>query len=241
MAKFIRTAMVSFVLAGLVLIGYWRLSLDQQAKTIQELRQQQEQLNQQLTARQAMIERLSRSRRVAHLQITDQKKDLSGGVESTKVLFIELNDRGSELARQSFTIPGDVLFVDALTVKFNPEQVAQGDPLLGHTLILLRRIYSDRMPPKDGFRIDTPGAIPPGYACSDAGRFEKRLWENFWELATDPAKAQELGVRVAQGEAVYKQPVRIGQSYELVVDAVGGMSLTPLPSGDRAALTKADG
>lgn len=233
--------MVSMVLAGLVLVGYWRLSLDQQAKTIQELRQQQEQMNQQLTARQAMIDRLSRSRRIAHLEITDQKKDQSGAIASTDVLFIELDDRGAELARQNFTIPGDVLFIDAMTVKFNSEQVAQGDPLLGHTLILLRRIYSDRMPPKDGFRIDTPGAIPPGYACTDAGRFEKRLWENFWELATDSAKAQQLGVRVAQGEAVYKQPVRAGQSYELIVDALGGMSLTPLPAGDRAALTKAEG
>jgi hypothetical protein len=46
-----------------------------------------------------------------------------------------------------------------------------------------------------------------------------------------------MGVRVAQGEAVYK-PVKMGQSYELVVDAVGGMSLTPL-APDEGAITKA--
>jgi hypothetical protein len=126
-------------------------------------------------------------------------------------------------------------------VKFAPQRVAEGDPLLGHTLVLLRKLYSDRMPPKDGFLIDTPGAIPPGYAASDAGRFEKRLWEIFWELATDPDLAEEMGVRVAQGEAVYK-PVRAGQTYELLVDASGGMNLTPLKTsgvGDPAAVSQA--
>ncbi len=37
-----------------------------------------------------------------------------------------------------------------------------------------------------------------------------------------------VGIRVAQGEAVYK-PVRPGRTYELIVDAAGGMSLLPLP------------
>src|SRR5262249_33631085 len=136
--------------------------------------------------------------------------------------------------RQAFTVPGDVLFVDAWTIKFEAEKVAQGDPLQGRSLVLLRRIYSDRIPPKDGFNIDTPGAVPPGYACTGVGRFEKQLWENFWSLAMDAEKAKAVGVRVAQGEAVYK-PVRAGQTYELIVDAAGGMSLTPLPEQTNAA------
>ena len=65
------------------------------------------------------------------------------------------------------------------------------------------------------------------------------MWENFWDIATTPDAATRLGVRVAQGEAVYK-PVRAGQTYELIVDAVGGMSLMPLVK-DEAALTHAGG
>jgi hypothetical protein len=42
-----------------------------------------------------------------------------------------------------------------------------------------------------------------------------------------------MGVRVAQGEAVYK-PLRPDQVYELTVDAAGGMSLLPLPADDLA-------
>lgn len=239
MASFARTSFIAVLMCGLALLGYWRLTLDQQARTIEELKAASAQMQQVVAQRQAMIDRLSRSRRIAHVQVTDQKTDSSGAVLETSVLFIELDDQGAELARQSFTVPGDVLFVDAWTIKFDPERVAQGDPLMGKSLVLLRRIYSDRVPAKDGQLIDTPGAIPPGYAASDVGRFEKKLWENFWALATDPDKAREMGVRVAQGEAVYK-PVRVGQTYELIADASGGMSLKPLGEGG-VSLTKVDG
>src|SRR5204862_5920567 len=131
---------------------------------------------------------------------------------------------GTELARQNFTLPGDVVFVDAWTVKFDPERVGEGDPLRGKTLVLLNRVYTDHMRPADGFRIDTPGAIPPGYAAGDIGRFEQQLWANGWEIASDRHRAEEMGGRVAQGEADYK-PTQIGQTYELIVDAVGRTSL----------------
>ena len=163
----------------------------------------------------------------------------AGAITQTSLQFIELDDKGAELARQTFTIPGNVLFVDAWTVKFDPEHVAEGHPLMGKTLVLLRRIYSDRLEPRAGFPIDTPGAIPPGYAATDAGKFEKRIWENFWKIATDADMARQLNVRVAQGEAVYL-PVQAGHTYELIVDASGGMSLMPLPVDD-SALTKVPG
>ena len=221
---------LAVVLSGIAVVGYWQYTANQQARTIAELKSLTAQLEAQVVARQAMIQRLSRSRRLAHLHIGEQTTNADRTIASTAVEFIELDDAGAELARQSFIIPGDVLFVDAWTVKFDPERVAEGDPLMGKTLVLLRRIYSDRLPPKDGFLIDTPGAIPPGYVASDAGQFEKKLWEGFWSMATDAGVASEMGVRVAQGEAVYK-PVRAGQTYELIADAVGGISLTPLAAG----------
>jgi hypothetical protein len=235
MPALLRIMVLAVVLSGIAIVGYWQYSANQQARTIAELKELTAQLEAQAAARQAMIQRLSRSRRLAHLHIGEQRMNADGAIASTAVEFIELDDAGTELARQSFTVPGDVLFVDAWTVKFDPERVAEGDPLMGKTLVLLRRIYSDRLPPKDGFLIDTPGAIPPGYAAGDIGQFEKRLWEGFWSIATDAAVAGEMGVRVAQGEAVYK-PVRSGQIYELVADAAGGISLTPMAGGPSQAV-----
>ena len=234
MRSLIRVLSLTVILGGLVLAGYWMLSWGEQARTIRELRDLNAKMEQALAQRQAMIERLSRSRRIAHVRVTDQQPAADGSIASTSIDFIELNDHGSAIGRQQITIAGDVLFVDAWTVKFDPERVADGDPMRGRTLVLLRRVYSDRMKPQEGVALDVPGAIPPGYAASDAGRFEQQVWQNFWKIASDPQVAAEMGVRVAQGEAVYK-PVRIGQTYELLVDAVGGMSLKPL---DATALTK---
>jgi hypothetical protein len=235
MTHVIRILGLTTLLAAFVLIGYWRFTVDQQARTIRELEALQEQMRVTLVKRQAMIDRLGRSHRLAHVQIVDQQIAGGGSVDKTTLNFVELDDKGAELARQLITIPGDVLFVDAWTVKFDASLVAEGDALRGRTLVLLRRVYSDRMNPQDGVVLDVPGAIPPGYAASDAANFEKQLWDRFWMLTSDAHAAEQMGVRIAQGEAVYK-PVRKGETYELLVDAVGGISLKPL---DSAALTHA--
>jgi hypothetical protein len=228
MSAIIRLVMVGVVMGGTALVVYWRVSESDLRRAMLEMEAVQQEMEQRLEVREAMIQRLSRVRRLAHITVTDQQVAPNGEVVRTDLLFIELDDDGGELARQRFTLPGDVLFVDAWSVKFGHEDVADGHPLRGRTLVLLRRIYSDQMPPNEGYLIDVPGAVPPGYASSERADFEKRVWEHFWTLATDARAAAAMGVRVAQGEAVYK-PVRPGITYELIVDDDGGMSLAPLP------------
>ena len=236
-----RTFLLSAMLGGLILAGFWHISTDRRDRAIAELEALNEQMQQRLEQRQTMIDRLSRSRRLAHVQVLEQRPGPEG-VPETDILFIELDDDGGELARQTFTIPGDVLFIDAWSVKFAHEDVAMGHPLFGRALILLRRIYSERMAPIDGFPIDTPGGVPPGYAVGEVGRFERQLWAQFWEIAGDAELAASLGVRVAQGEAIYK-PIAPGQSFELTVDDAGGMSLAPLLNAvpGHEAISQADG
>ena len=228
MIAIIRTVVVAVVLGGSALVVYWRVSESDLRRAMLEMEAIQQEMEQRLEVREAMIERLSRSRRLAHITVTNQQVAPNGDVVQTDLLFIELDDDGGELARQSFTLPGDVLFIDAWSVKFRHEDIAHGHPLRGRTLLLLRRIYSDQMPPIDGYPIDVPGAVPPGYASGDRAEFEKQVWEHFWSLATDAEMAEAMGVRIAQGEAVYK-PVRPGKTYELILDSAGGMSLAPLP------------
>jgi len=231
MNAFLRTLVAGAALAGFTYAGYEVLSRRDLHRTIREMEQLQQQMERKLAARQAMLDRLGRTRRVAHIQVLDQQPGPGGEVARTFFAFIELDEQGREIDRQRFDVPGDVLFVDAWSIKFSHVDVAGGDPLRGHSLILLRRVYSDRMAPFEGYSIDLPGAVPPAYAAGEVAEFEKRLWEQFWQLATDPEAAAAAGVRVAQGEAVYK-PLRSGATYELVVDAAGGMSLTPLrPQG----------
>jgi hypothetical protein len=234
MAALFRTTLIGGLCCGLALTAYWRISASDLRRALDEMEALRQEMEQRLEAKEAMIQRLNRSQRLAHIHVLDQRGDPDTEILETDLLFVELDEAGGEIARQEFTLPGEVVFVDAWAVKFHHTDVAEGHPLRGRTLLLLRRIYSDRMAPVDGYPIDVPGAIPPGYAVGEIASFEKRLWEHFWQIATDPRLAAAMGVRVAQGEAVYK-PLRTGQIYELVVDAVGGMSLVPLPADDLAS------
>lgn len=234
----IRTTLVTLILAGLVLLVYWQVSVDLKQREIQELKALNQQMLSQLDAKTAMIARLDRSRRIAHIQILDQRKDTNAQVIETDLLFVELDDEGSELARQEITIPGNVLYIDAWTIKFKQEDVAEGHPLRGRTLVLFRRVYSDLLAPVDGIEIDTPGAVPAAYAVTEFAQFQKQLWEHFWDIATDKELADNMGVKVAQGEAVYK-PVQTGEVFELIIDAVGGMNLSPYVD-DTAAVRHVD-
>jgi len=227
MVPLVRTLIVVLALSGVAVGLYWKLSDDAKQRTIDELEQMTAELDRKIAAREEMIDRLEANHRVGHLRVLDQTFDGEGGVIGTSLEWIELDDEGKELARQTFEVPGETVYIDAWSIKFPTDDVAEGHPLRGRTLLLLRRVYSEKMRPADGLVIDTPGAVPPAYAVSEMGVYQQGLWQHFWDLATDSKLAREMGVRVAQGEAVYK-PVRRGQVYELVLDAIGGMSLIPL-------------
>lgn len=178
-----------------------------------------------------MIDRLTRSRRLAQIVVTEQKTGPAGLPTETSLLMVELGPDEQPVGRHCFTIPGHVAFFDGLVVKFDHDAVATAHPMRGQTIVLLRRVYSEMLAPADGFPIDVAGEVPAGYSGPERPiDFEKKLWERFWDLCNDPALAAEYGVRVAQGEAVYK-PMKPGVLYELTVQADGGLNLEtrPLP------------
>ena len=226
-----RILLLTIVFGGVVSLGIWYGILNRERALRAEVARLEEKMEAEIEIRDAMIERLGRTSRLARIEILDQISDTEGEVLETGLRFIEVDEEGAELGRREFTIPGDVIFVDAWTVRFDHEQVAQGDPFAGRSLILLRRVYSDRMPPRDGLTIDTPGGIPDGYALSEEARFERTIWRRFWKLATDAGEARRWGVRVAQGEAVYK-PVTQGQVFDLIAEASGGLTMIPLSEED---------
>lgn len=220
----LRLAITTVVCVVAMVGAWWWITTDQVQRLNRELAALQSEMTARLAERDAMIDRLGRERRIGRIEVLGQSLSERGEVVDTRIRFIELDDGGHELGRMEATVPGAVLFVDALTVRFDPQLVAEGSPMRGRTLVLLRRLYSDRMRPVDGIPIDTPGAVPDGYAGTDRARYEQSLWTRFWAIATDPKVARDMGVRVAQGEAVY-QPMRTGQAFDLRVEAVGGMTL----------------
>lgn len=230
--------LVALSAAGGAYLHYRRLAASYEAEL--ELALQESQAR--VATLEAMIERLSRTRRLAQIVVSRQETGPSGRLR-TELLMVELDEHGEPIGRQTFEIEGRIAFFDGLVVKFEPESVAAGHPFQGQSVALLRRVYSEVTPPAEGTLIDKQGAVPFGYrTAEEPSEYERRLWERFWEIADQPALAEELGVRVAQGEAVYK-PVRPGVLYELSIDAVGGLNLEtrPLPEAVAEVLGAAAG
>jgi hypothetical protein len=238
----LRSATVALVLSLLAFGGLWMWSARREARLLEEIAAIEARMEAEIATREAMIDRLSRTFRKARIEILNQRVGPEGfasprdgtRIVSTDIRFIEIDEDGRELGRRDYSIPGDVLFVDAWTARFPKESVAEGNPLRDRTIVLFRRVYSEHLPPSQGFPIDTPGGIPTGYAGSERARLEQAVWTGFWKLAADPEAARALGVSVAQGEAVYK-PVRPGEAYEILVDAAAGLSMVPLAERSAAA------
>ena len=227
MGKVRRRLVLAIAIAGLGAGASWWVMTDIAQRRIAELEHQQAVMQAELDAFEAMVHRLGRARRLGQIDVLDQVVDDStGAVVSTTVRFVELDDSGRSIGEQEIMLPGDVIHVDTQTIRFPADDVAAGHPLRGSTLVLLRRMYSESLAPQDGIALDVPGAVPPAYAGVDGehSAWERGLWASFWRLASDPAFAEAAGVRVAQGEVVY-QRMKVGQSWRLDVDALGGVTL----------------
>jgi hypothetical protein len=212
--------MTALAIGGvLVLVVYQDRTGERHARL--EAEQKSEQLRQ-------VIGRLGAERRMADVVVTDQK--IVGGKTATTLLFVEYAPDGAALPAKRFTIDGNVAYVDAMVIKFDGKFVQQNDPLRGHSVALFTRLFAENQPPEKGFRIDEPNQIPDAYRGPDpyVGDFERQLWASFWKLADDEAYRKEMGVRVAQGEAVSTQfhPDRL---YTLTLESDGGLNITSSP------------
>ncbi|MEE8171167.1 MAG: hypothetical protein V3T70_11535 [Phycisphaerae bacterium] len=217
MLRWVGRSMLS-LLGGAVVFGsaLWAVNDAQQVEQIRELERQRAELMQ-------VIGRLKTTRRVAQLYVAAQEVDGRGRVARSSLEFREVDPNGTALAVRRCSVPGDVVYVDALVVRFTDDYVEKGDVLRGHSLHLFRRVFGEQQRPVDGDRLDAPNEIPGVYRTQlRPSSFERKLWKRFWHYAVNPEEAAVIGVRVAQGEAVY-QRVRSGQLWELATQASGGL------------------
>jgi hypothetical protein len=212
------------IFGGAVLVGtaWWAVGHSELERRVAELEAERAELKR-------VIGRLKNERRVAHLMVGTQHKADDGRVADTTVEFVAFDAEGRPSPPRSFTIAGDVCYVDGLVVRFLDSYVEKGAALQGHSLHLFRRIFGESQAPADGFPLDEEGGIPTFYQVeSEAGRFERKLWQRFWDYARNPRLAAEQGVRLAQGEAVY-QRVEPGQLWQISTRADGGLEMKLVP------------
>ncbi|HYF50354.1 MAG TPA: hypothetical protein VEJ63_13170 [Planctomycetota bacterium] len=164
---------------------------------------------QMITNLKTMVERLTKQQRLAQIIVLEQND------QRTKFKFVEVNDKGEKLSDpQVFDIEGDVAYFDTLTIEFQGTYNPHNDlplkgpelsnELTGHSIIFFRRVFSEKQKPEDGIPIDKTGAAPPPYRGPfPPNPLEQKLWDEFWDLATDPKLAESRGIRYASGNAAY--------------------------------------
>ena len=234
--------LVSLALVGLVAVVGWfgyrvyfsdRFALQDAQKRLAQQQERIQSLTQQLEAKQREIERLALAvrllkvdHRVGQIEVLSQEGDAQKGDLTTRFSFVELDEKGRPLEPPKlFTIKGDVVYVDHWIIKFSDEYIERNDPLRNRSLLLFRRIFSEKQAPERGYSLDAVGAEPAGYRSGGKlSDFERAMWARFWEYVTEPEKAKKEGVRAAHGDAVYTKLLP-GKRYRLELRASDGLTI----------------
>jgi len=204
-------------------------------RNVNEQRQEISDLNQELEVKEREIQRLATAvqllkvdHRIAEITVASQQGSAEAGDLTTTFSFVEVNEQGESLEQpRTFTVNGDLVYLDAWVVKFTDEFVEVADPLRATSVCLFRRIFGEKQRPLEGFVLDPVGSRPAAYNTGGKmSELEEEIWAQFWEIANDPELAKQAGVRAAHGEAPSIKLVP-GKRYKVQLRASGGLSVVP--------------
>jgi hypothetical protein len=173
------------------------------------------------------LDLLRHTERRARLEVLQQSRNAEGEAVNT-LRFTEISPDGTPLGpSRDLQLVGDEVYLDTLVIKFEDHFVEENDPLKGHALVLLRRIFTNRVKPDDGYKLDRDGDAPEAYATAkERTPFERELWTKFWQVANDEALAKKYGVKAVHGQTVYGR-LQSGKVYHLVMRSTGEAILPP--------------
>ncbi len=219
---------------GLAIAGIVLVTFNLRTFEIRRLTAQVDALEQQRQELRDYIRRLSASRRVAQIDVIDQRPDQRGQPVSA-IVWHDISSEGVLSDPQTVEVVGELMYVEAAVIKFNHDAVGKGDPEKGGSVAVFRRIFGDRQIAALAPNLNQASRPAASSAGSDE-TFEVRLWDLFWRLMSDPKLAEQYGVRVAQCEAPAVR-IKPGQIWEVALDAVGGLNLRLI--GERKEITLA--
>ena len=152
------------------------------------------------------------------------------------ISFVEVNDEGAPIGEpRLITLEGDMVYVECLVAKFEDRYIEQSALDRSTSICIFQRMFGEFQEPSEGFELDKIGARPNAYhQDGEISEFEKKIWDDFWNIANDPKKARQLGIRAAHSETPGIK-IREGKTYRLMLRSSGGLSITPLESDKKAA------
>ena len=167
--------------------------------------------------------------RVARLRVLELNEGEGDDSPTALLEFVELNDDGAPIEEpRRFEVVGKQVYIEYLVVKFDDRYIEQSDLDRSTAICWFRRVWGDRQEPVAGFTPDEVGARPSAYARGGRmSEFEQQIWEDFWNIAHDPERAEQLGIRAAQATAVATE-VRVGHVYQIELRSTGDFTLQPV-------------
>jgi hypothetical protein len=221
----LRTTLKLVFLALLVIAGTVGLYIYEQRNSTAVQLEQEKQKTQQLRE---IVAHLEAEQRIADAIVTDQR-EVDGKLQTT-LLFVEYARDGKPLPAKRFTYEGKQAHIDAMAIVFEGKYLKNRDPLRGRSIALFTRLFGDKQTPENAHRIDDPHQIPLIYQGADprVSEFEQDLWKDFWRLADDVSYRKSMGVRIAQGEGVWRS-FEPGYLYTITLDTTGGLFINAEP------------
>jgi hypothetical protein len=210
-----------------------------QSARIAEQQTQIKDLNLQVDKLETSLAFLKVDHRVAKFTCLDQTKNEATGEVTSLIEFVEVNDEGAPIdTPRQFRLPGDTVYIDSWVIRFKDEYVEQNDLERGSSLMLFKRIFGSGQKPEDGFPLDEFGSTARAYARGGMpSEFEKKIWDEFWNIANNPDELDRIGARSGSGVAP-NMKVEKGKTYEIRLRAAGdpeiGPEKTKKPAGGNA-------
>ena len=197
----------------LVIVAYLGRGFYYRAMTIHQLLTENKQLKEAIT-------NLTYEDQIGYAKVIAQEPN--DGKLYTTIKFIETarDDKLKTILEKEYTIEGDIIYFDALIVKFGDKMVMDGK---AKALYLWTKVYGEKMAPEQGFAIEEPGAEPQRYSemLKVLPIKQKQLfWSNIWDLANDTDKLKDHGIEAIYGNAVYSR-LRKGLIYVFKISPNG--------------------
>jgi hypothetical protein len=212
-----------FTLLALALTGgiYLTMGFYHGAVTLHEMLTENKQLKQ-------AISNLTYEDQIGYAKVVDQ--NVVDGRLMTKLLFVQTSpvDKFHKIMEKQYAIEGDVVYFDAMIVKFQDQMVIDGQT---KAMYIWRRVFGETMAPGEGFSIEKTGLEPERYKdllnmLSDDER--DLFWRGLWELAEDPDRLEQYGIRAVYGNAVYTR-LRPGLIYIFKITSAGQVFREVIP------------
>ncbi|MBP7050234.1 MAG: hypothetical protein KBE65_04395 [Phycisphaerae bacterium] len=208
-----RFALLGLVTMAIVAGAFVWPGIYRSAMTLHDLLTENKQLRQ-------AIANLTAEDQIGYAKVISQRREDDRLLTTIRFVETDRNDKAKVILQKEYTIEGDVVHFDAVIVKFDDKMVSDGT---SRAMYLWRRVYGEKMPPDNGYPIEEPGAEPRRYSgLLEALPIPHRqlFWSSIWELANDPERLHEYGIRAIYGSAVY-QPLKEGLIYVFKISPTG--------------------